>query len=720
MEKKQSSVTLFNHLGGDLAGGFSSGLVSITGNMAFGIVAFAPLGSEYIGLGILAGMFSSIIGGLFAALAGGAPAMISGPKIPTAILFASILTQLLASGLFDQASAPERAALLTLAFGAVLLSGLFQVIFGLTRLGTIVKFIPYPVVSAIRNCTAVLIIHGQVSGCLGLPKQNFFALLGNLNQAQPLTLLVAVVTACIVWKGPRYLPRLIVPVLGIASGTLIYYVILILYPSAPLCSSLGSIPSAFPKPEYLLHFLHVFTEREYLHILPSLLSASIAMATLNSIATLIALVTLQNFSGQRFDGNRELIGQGIGNIMGALFGGISSAGFISRTAQNYTAGGRTKFSAVANSLSVLVLLLVFSPLLSFVPKAAFSGLVFLIGCQLVDTWSLKQVRGLLLDTNRNSETLLNCLILVTVLFFGLFYDLVIAICAGMVISIIIFVVQMSLKPIRRSYSGAQARSNKKRPLSQMQALTARGHRIMVLELEGALFFGSADAVAVRIESLALEGARYCILDLKRITKIDTTAAHIIHQLQLRLRKKDSCLALSYVPLQGKERNVLDTLGLIQRIGEQYIFEDTDRALEYFEEKILATQDLDQVESESLSLHQRLGFDVLQAEDAIMIADYIEREQYQAGDILIRQGAMVDAIYFIAKGSAESSLYLPDTQRSKRLDTYTPGTYFGEMALLEQQESPVSIVAKEPLVCYHILLRNFEIMKKMILSLLWLL
>ena len=192
---------------GDLSGGLASAIVAITGNVAAGVIAFAPLGPEYVGQGILAGMLSSIVAGLMAALFGGAPGMISGPKATTSMVFAALLASLLATGRFDLANPESANLLLSLAFGAVLISGSVQVLLGAFRVGGLVKFMPYPVVAGIRNTTAILLIYGQFWPFLGVSKQSPLELLGGLGQIEPATMLVAAVTAGLAWKGSKFMPK---------------------------------------------------------------------------------------------------------------------------------------------------------------------------------------------------------------------------------------------------------------------------------------------------------------------------------------------------------------------------------------------------------------------------------------------------------------------------------------------------------------------------------
>lgn len=192
-----------------MAGGFASAVVSITGNVLAGVIAFAPLGPAYTGQGIIAGMLSSIVAGFMAALFGGAPGMICGPKATTSMAFAALLISLMATGRFDSPEGTQ--VLLSLAFGAVLISGSVQILLGAFRVGTLVQFMPYPVVSGIRNTTAILLIYSQSWTFFGVTRQNWGAFIQDLGQIQPATTLVAASTALVAWKGGRWMPKPVVP-----------------------------------------------------------------------------------------------------------------------------------------------------------------------------------------------------------------------------------------------------------------------------------------------------------------------------------------------------------------------------------------------------------------------------------------------------------------------------------------------------------------------------
>ena len=186
-----SDIRLFSHLSGDVSGGVSTAIMSILESIIFGMIAFAPLGPQYVPQGILAGIYSSVFVGFLASLGGGTPAMISGSRAPITLVFAAVISQLFASGRFEL-SQPEMVMLvLTFSFLVVFCSGLIQLLLGLLRFGSLIKFVPYPVVAGFMNGSAVLILIGQIWNFLGVPKKASLSLLwGSLHEVRPLTILI--------------------------------------------------------------------------------------------------------------------------------------------------------------------------------------------------------------------------------------------------------------------------------------------------------------------------------------------------------------------------------------------------------------------------------------------------------------------------------------------------------------------------------------------------
>lgn len=694
-------------LAGDLSGGFASAVVSITGNVAAGVIAFAPLGPEYVGEGILAGMFASIVAGLFASLTGSAPGMITGPKATTAMAFAALLGQLIATGRFDLASPDHARQLMALAFSAVMLSGSAQVLLGAFRVGALVKFMPYPVVAGIRNTTAVLLVWSQLWPFLGVPRQALWALAGDLAQVQPATVVVAAVTALIAWKGGRFLPKPSVPVVALVSGTVLHHVLAAVVPGARLGPVLGSLPSAVPGTDWIGPVAGVFTTGEVLRLLPILLSGALAIAVLDSISALITLVSYESLSDRRCDANRQLVGQGVGTAVGALFGGLSTSGILARAAVNHRAGGRTRLSGVVNAVGVLALVAVLAGPLGMVPKSAIAGLIMVIASGLLDGWSLGLARQAILGRGTERQNLYaNVAEMGFVVLVGVTVNLVAAVGAGVALSVIVFVARMSRSPIRRVRTGAAVRSTRHRDEHLTELLDEHGHRIAIIELEGTVFFGSCDALATRIEELAAEGAEFILLDMKRVGGVDATGYKVLGQTFQRVRKQGATLAFGHVVREGTAREIHENL-LAAGIPEARLFDTTDHALEYFEEGLLLKLSADDVHGGGWSVEdfaQALGLDPDEIDD---FAGHLNERKYRAGQYVFRRGDDGRSMYFLSSGSADVTIPVPGESRDRRLATFARGTLFGEMALLDGLPRAASVHAVEPLICFELTPDNFD-------------
>lgn len=683
---------------GDFSGGLASAVVSITGNIAAGVIAFAPLGPQYTAQGILAGMLSSIVAGLLASLCGGAPGMVSGPKATTAMAFAALLTQLQATGQFDVAGGPDQ--LLALAFAAVLISGSVQILLGAFRLGGLVRFMPYPVVAGIRNTTAILLISSQIWPLLGvdveLVKHTIYDIPGLIR---PGALLVGATTGLIALCGSRFLPKPSVPVVALVTGSLLHYVILFLAPSARLGGVLDPIEYALPD-QYLTSIFASLTNPPDFAILRAVVIGALAMAVLDSISALITLVSYQSIAGRRFDANKQLVGQGVGSVVAGLVGGLTNSGILARAAVNHAAGGRTRVSGVVNALGVLVLVVVLAKLLGKIPEAAIAGLVMAIAAGLFDRWVLGQLNE---ATRKGVEDPRDNLLAVGLMTFvvgvGVTFGLVEAVEAGVAASVLVFVAQMSRSPIRRVRTGEAVRSARRRDEHLTEVLAKHSDCIAVIELEGAVFFGSSDAVATRAEELAEEGVEFLLMDLRRVRGIDATGYKVLGQTYQRLTAQRVILAFSHV-LPGRLNKAIAEDLEQSGIPAARMFESADQALEFFEEGLLFKLGVDPRSRAGWTLERFGEAWGLTEPEQKRLHEYVERKHFEAGEIVFRERDTGRSMYLLCKGDAEVSIPVEDGRR-RRLATFQDGTVLGEMALLDGAPRAAGVTASGPLDVYEL-------------------
>lgn len=267
-------------LKGDFAGGATSAVLTVPVSMGYGVLALLPLGDQYISTGILAGLYSAMLVPLTILVLGDRNTLMYAPRSVVTFLLASVI----AGGLAQTAGRQT----LVLVFLIIFLAGLFQALFGILRLGNLIRYIPSPVMAGFQNAVAVLIFLSQLAPMLGVPRH--VAVLQLIEQpalAQPLTFLVGVLTCLAIWLGPRAAPRIPPIVFGLVVGTGTYYGLAALGQREGLGPIIGAIPAALPEPSYVLGFVSLLAQGDLRLLFPTV---ALAAATLAIIASLDALL----------------------------------------------------------------------------------------------------------------------------------------------------------------------------------------------------------------------------------------------------------------------------------------------------------------------------------------------------------------------------------------------------------------------------------------------
>ncbi len=701
-------------LKGDFFGGLTGAIASLPSSLAYGLVAFSPLGPDYIGFGLQAGIYSAIIAGLFAGLFGGTRGLISGPKAPETLIIASTLAQLIATG-FYQVPADELVVLaITASFLMIALAGVLQVILGIFGIGRLIKFIPYPVIAGFMNGSAILIMISQIWNFLGVEKRDtLIDLFGSLSELQPLTVLIAMTTLLVMHHSSKLTKRIPGSILGLLIGTLLYQGLRFAGYSDRLSASVGDIPLKVPTPEFLVAFIDLFQKGYFFDTLIRVLPGSIGIAILGTITSLLASHVMGELSNSSTNSNRELIGQGIGKISVALFGGIAATGTLSRSLANYNAGGRGRMSAVFNSAILLTIVLALSPVMELVPKAAISGMLFALAFKAFD----KQGIAILINTIKSRDIrltvhLTDLVIILSVTLVTLLFDLVTAVGFGVVISIVTFLVKTSGSIIRKINNGQAIRSKKTRNEEMIETLGKYGNQICVIELEGSLFFGSADVLSARISELIQQEINYVILDMKRVVDIDSTGSNILEQLHNRLKKKKRALALSYVKNHSKLWHFLkETTDLLDEETDQCVFAETDLALEFFEDKLIEKYSANRSATEEIGMETFPFMKDLTDKEKQIFTGFIRRREFEKDDVVFKQGDKSNSLFFITRGSVDITINIDDKGNKIRVSTIPSGTFFGEIALLDNTPRSANVEACEPLITYVLTREDFEILKE---------
>ena len=472
-----------DNLRGDIFGGLTAAVVALPLALAFGVAS---------GAGPIAGLYGAIAVGLFAALFGGTPAQVSGPTGPMTVVMATIV--------LEYAHDPA------MAFTVVMLGGAFQILFGVFRVGHYVNMMPYPVISGFMTGIGCIIIILQVGPLLGHanpaggPLAAMLEITGFIANLRPDALAVGVATLALVLFVPRVVARLVPPVLiALGVGTALA---LTVFGAAPV---LGQVPTGLPdlvRPSFTIEAL------------PGMVTSALVLATLGSLDSLLTSLIADNATRTHHDSNRELIGQGIGNMVAGLIGGLPGAGATMRTVVNVRAGGRTPISGALHALVLLALVLGLAPLAANIPLAALAGILVKVGIDIIDWSYLKRIRRAPRE---------GVIFMLVVLALTVFVNLILAVAAGVVMASLLLVKRMTDIQVDSMLEVTPDNAGEARlTAEESKILEQTGGRLMLFVLGGPINFGAAKAMHQRLSTTDRFDA--LVLDLSDVPLMDSSAS----------------------------------------------------------------------------------------------------------------------------------------------------------------------------------------------------
>ena len=699
---------MFKNLKGDISGGLSSAVIVLPVAISCGVVAFAPMGKDFAAYGALAGLNAAIFVTFVAALLGGTPLQNSGPKSSLAVILAAVMVTTLSDPLMPEEIGAKAALAIVLTFFCVVMAGIFQVIFGILKLGNLIKFIPYPVTAGFMNGLAVIIVISQLPLFIKARAFDLTTLLTDDIAVRPKAVVVLLITIAAMWLARLWLRRGGDALLALIVGTGAYMGLERMQGPRDLGGVIGPIVQNFPYPNQIFKFAEAWNDPNIDLLIANLVGPALVIALLGSIESLLSATAMDVHRHVRHNSNRELIGQGAANIVSGLFSGLAGGGSPTRSVANYNAGGRTRLASLVNALFFLLVITVMGPVVAKIPLAATAGILVVYAFRMVDGWSrqlivkMGQIKGL----RERRDVSVNLLVVGLVTVLTVTMDLVIAIGVGFAVASFLFIFRAGQTPIHRQFTGAQVQSKNARPLSQMEILKSDGEKIAVVEARGAIFFGSAERLAERLEALA-DVAETVVLDLRRVDEVDATGAHIFRRFDRFMERRGKVFLLSHLPPGSVLRGFLSDMEVISTDTEDRVFSDVDAALTWAEDRLLASVERTRGFADELQLGE---MEVLSGLDAAQIADLkavMSRETYPAGVRIFDEGEAGDAMYFLAAGSVDVMGNLSVGERKVRFAGIGPGVIFGEMAILGDMARTASIDARESVVCYKLAKSAFE-------------
>lgn len=539
------AITNQIHLGNlraDVLGGITTAIVSIPLALTFGVAAVRNP---------VAGLYGAICVGFFAALFGGTPTLISEPTGPMTVVMTTIVASLTAAN-------PENG--LAMAFTVVMLAGIFQVILGLFKLGKYITLMPYSVISGFMSGIGVILIILQIGPFLGqeTPKGGVIgtlkALPDLLRNIDPNEVFLAALALAIIFLTPNRWKRFVPPqLLALIVGT---GVSLLFFQDADI-RVIGEIPVGWPtltRPTFTLGQMGtIFVD-------------AVMLAILGCIDTLLTAVIADSLTRTEHDSNKELIGQGIGNFVSGLCGGLPGAGATMGTVVNIQTGAKTAISGMTRALVLLAIVAGAAPLMKDIPMAVLAGIAVKVGIDILDWSFLKRAHVVSWRA---------ALIMYTVLALTVLVDLIVAVFVGVFIANMLTIERLSelqskeVKTITDADDAIPLTPEEKALLAQAQG------QVLLFYLSGPMIFGVARAIAR--EHAAMQNVGAIILDLTDVPMLGVTACLAIENMVVEALEKGRVVYI--VGAAGRTRNRLQKFGLLDRLPLDHLVSDRKLALQ---------------------------------------------------------------------------------------------------------------------------------------------
>ena len=531
------------NLKGDVFGGLTAAVIALPMALAFGIAS---------GAGAAAGLWGAVIIGLVASLFGGTPTLISEPTGPMTVVFTSVIISFTAT-----ADSPEQA--LAMAFSVGVLAGIFQILFGLFRLGRYVTMMPYTVISGFMSGIGIILVLLQLGPFLGqaTPKGGVMGTLQEIpalvQGTQPMELLLALITLAILWFTPSAVKKVCPPqLLALVAGTALS---LSLFSSADL-RTIPEFSAAFPTFQ-----LPTFSSDQ----LRLMVIDAAVLGMLGCIDALLTSVVADSLTRTEHNSNKELIGQGLANVVSGLFGAMPGAGATMGTVVNIQSGGRTALSGIVRAMVLMLVVLLAAPLASRIPLAVLAGIAVKVGIDIIDWDFLQRAHHL----SVKAAVITYGVIALTVL-----VDLITAVGIGVFVANVLTIDRMSTLQSRKVKTISTTDDDVELNEEEQQLLDRASGMVLLFQLAGPMIFGVAKAISR--EHNAIGNCQAVVFDLSEVSHLGVTAAIALENAVKEAMEVGRDVFM--VGVSGSTEKRLRKLKLLERLPESHLTSDRLSAL----------------------------------------------------------------------------------------------------------------------------------------------
>ena len=529
------------NLKGDVFGGLTAAVIALPMALAFGIASGAG-----------AGLWGAVIIGLVASLFGGTPTLISEPTGPMTVVFTSVIISFTAT-----ADSPEQA--LAMAFSVGVLAGIFQILFGLFRLGRYVTMMPYTVISGFMSGIGIILVLLQLGPFLGqaTPKGGVMGTLLEMpalvQGTQPMELLLALITLAILWFTPSAVKKVCPPqLLALVVGTVLA---LSLFSGAGL-RTIPEFSAAFPSFQ-----LPTFSSGQ----LRLMVIDAAVLGMLGCIDALLTSVVADSLTRTEHNSNKELIGQGLANVVSGLFGAMPGAGATMGTVVNIQSGGRTALSGIVRAMVLMLVVLLAAPLASRIPLAVLAGIAVKVGIDIIDWDFLQRAHHL----SVKAAVITYGVIALTVL-----VDLIAAVGIGVFVANVLTIDRMSTLQSRKVKTISTTDDDVELSDEEQQLLDRASGMVLLFQLAGPMIFGVAKAISR--EHNAIGNCQAVVFDLSEVSHLGVTAAIALENAVKEAMEVGRDVFM--VGVSGSTENRLRKLKLLERLPEGHLTADRLSAL----------------------------------------------------------------------------------------------------------------------------------------------